>query len=328
MVNKKKRVKAKKDFDINSFFYDNFKSSLNTLKLTKKYFLFATILFFGSAFLGIIFPNLFSDKINDLIKNLVLQTEGLGPFELTGFIISNNIKSAFIGLLFGIFFGLVPMFIAVINGYVLGYVIVKVASKTSIFIVWRLVPHGIFEIPAILISLGIGIKLGLFLFLYRGKDYGKEFLKWLVDSIRVFIFIVIPLLVIAGLIEGAFIHFQDKPIQIMDIKGGDPIKVLYNVEEIQTMYCVAYISDGKSVYLKLPDKCLDQEDINNSINETLCDYQSHKSNIGENVMELYTLNDNNIEKNGFIEICCGKELITDKDLVPKENLLCSDRFRL
>jgi stage II sporulation protein M len=329
MVNKKKRVKTKKDFDINVFFYDNFKRSLKTLNSTKKYFLIAVILFFGSTIAGIIFPDLFTDKINNLIKDLVSQTDGLGPFELTGFIISNNIKSAFVGLLFGIFFGIAPVFIAIINGYVLGYVIIKVASKTSFLIVWKLVPHGIFEIPAILISLGIGIRLGMFLFVYRGKDYGKEFLKWIFDSIRVFIFIVIPLLVIAGMIEGAFIYFQDKPVEIMEVKDGTPIKVLYNIESLGTIYCVSYISDGNSTYLKIPDKCMSEINPNNS-NYTGCNYQSHLSGIGENVIELWSLNKDSkeISKSGFVEICCAKERITDKDMVPKENLLCSDKFKL
>jgi len=31
-------------------------------------------------------------------------------------------------------------------------------------ILWRLVPHGIFELPAVFISLGLGIKLGTFIF--------------------------------------------------------------------------------------------------------------------------------------------------------------------
>jgi len=29
---------------------------------------------------------------------------------------------------------------------------------------WRLLPHGIFELPAVFISLGMGLKIGMFIF--------------------------------------------------------------------------------------------------------------------------------------------------------------------
>ena len=68
--------------------------------------------------------------------------------------------------------------------------------KEGIFILWRLLPHGIFEIPAILISTSLGIRLG--------TDF-KNFKKNLKSAIRVFLLIIVPLLVIAGIIEGLFI---------------------------------------------------------------------------------------------------------------------------
>ena len=78
----------------------------------------------------------------------------------------------------------------VFNGYVLGFV-AELAVKSpknplGILILWKLVPHGIFELPAILISIGLGIKLGLYPFFVREK--GKGILS-LVVSLLIFLFL-------------------------------------------------------------------------------------------------------------------------------------------
>ena len=99
-------------------------------------------------------------------------------------------------------FGIFPFFIAIYNGYVLGYVLKLVVGKIGFLEIWKLFPHGIFELPAVFISLGLGIKLGASLF---AKNSDKEFLRRLKNSARVFFFIVLPLLVIAAVIEGSLI---------------------------------------------------------------------------------------------------------------------------
>ncbi|MEK6859459.1 MAG: stage II sporulation protein M [Nanoarchaeota archaeon] len=201
----KKGDKGDEGFSLNKFVYGNFKSSLKSLKKIKKYIIFSLILFFMSVIIGYSFPKIFEKQVLELIKQLIEQTKGLNSFELIAFIISNNIKSAFYGLVFGVFFAIVPAVILLVNGYVLGFVANKTVASQSIFTLWRLTPHGVFEIPAILISIGFGIRLGLFLFIYNKKNKKKEFLEWLKEAARIFIFIVIPLLVIAGIIEGILI---------------------------------------------------------------------------------------------------------------------------
>lgn len=99
-------------------------------------------------------------------------------------------------MIFGILLGILPFLALVVNGYVLGFVANQAIAIDGIFVLWRLLPHGIFEIPAILISTALGIRLGTDL-----KNIKKNF----ISSIRIFLLIVIPLLVIAGLIEGLFI---------------------------------------------------------------------------------------------------------------------------
>jgi len=88
-----------------------------------------------------------------------------------------------------------------LNGYLLGFVAMLSAKSQGIFILWRILPHGIFELPAIFISLGIGLRLGTYAF----QKKKVSFKNWIFSSLRVFILIVLPLLIVAAIIEGALI---------------------------------------------------------------------------------------------------------------------------
>lgn len=192
--------------NLNKFVYRNFRLSLDYLKKTKNYAWFSLILFFGVGIFGYLFPGFFEEQILKIIAELIEKTEGLSGLQLIKFIFINNLKSGFFAMIFGIFLGIVPFIVAIMNGYVLGFVANKIISVEGVLVLWRLLPHGIFEIPAIMISIGLGLRLGLFLFISKNKNW-KEFKKWLVDSLRVFVFIVVPLLVLAAMIEGALISF-------------------------------------------------------------------------------------------------------------------------
>ncbi len=148
----------------------------------------------------------FADKlgfIDEILRDLLEDVEGLSSFEMIVYILGNNAQSAFFAIIFGSLFGVVPILNAVFNGVVLGYVLEGVYGVAGIWEFWRLLPHGIFELPAIFISLGLGIKLGMFPFT-RG-DKWKEFKMRLVNSLVVFVSIILPLLIVAAVIEGVLI---------------------------------------------------------------------------------------------------------------------------
>jgi len=105
-------------------------------------------------------------------------------------------------MFFGIMLSIFPVLSALVNGYVLGFVASKVSAGSGFFVLWRLLPHGIFELPALFISLGLGLKLGTFVF---QKKKLKTLREYLFETIRVFFFIIIPLLIIAAIIEGSLI---------------------------------------------------------------------------------------------------------------------------
>lgn len=187
------------------------KNSFNHIKRFRGYIYFAFALFLISCFIAIVFPTPISlvSIINNVLKEIVEKTRDLSGIKLIGFIFINNLFASVMGLLFGILFCIVPFFILVSNGYLLGYIIKRIIEKIGlsdgIISLWRLLPHGIFEIPAVMISLGFGFKLGVNFFQALTKGSFKNFKKEIFYSLNVLIFVILPLLFIAAIIEGLLI---------------------------------------------------------------------------------------------------------------------------
>ncbi|MDP2628388.1 MAG: stage II sporulation protein M [Nanoarchaeota archaeon] len=191
MNNKKKRFSLKEEY----------RKSWNYLKESRKFIYAVVWIFLIFVLIGFFvpFPQIIIEKISEYIKELLNQTQGLNQFEMTKFIFFNNIKSSFFGMILGVFLGIFPILVTVVNGGLLGFVASESVSQEGIFVLWRILPHGIFELPAVFISVGLGLKLGTFIF---QKNKSESFRKYFWNSLRVFLFFVIPLLVIAAIIEG------------------------------------------------------------------------------------------------------------------------------
>ena len=185
---KRNKLKKRGLKQFRSFVIKNFKESKEYIKEIKNFIWFSSILFLIISLIGFFFPIFFEKEILDLIKNILLETEGMQGIELIRFIMFNNIKSAFSGMIFGVLFGIVPLLILIMNSYILGFVASKTVASDGLLILWKLLPHGILEIPAILISISLGLKLGMFIFSSRTTNKKIEFLNELINSVRVFIF--------------------------------------------------------------------------------------------------------------------------------------------
>ena len=199
MTNKKK---LKKDSDVREIYGD----ILNYIVDSKKYIYSIIVIFFASALIGFFvpLPDSVLEKLFDYIRDILAKTEGLSTWGLIEFIFLNNVQGSFFGMAFGIFFGLFPVVAAILNGFVLGIVSSMSVQVGGIFSLWRLFPHGIFELPAIFISLGLGVRIGTYLF---NGDSKKGFMYHLKNSLKVFFFVVVPLLIVAAIIEGVLISW-------------------------------------------------------------------------------------------------------------------------
>ena len=183
----------------------NIKKELkNTWRYIKesKNFIYATAFIFSA---GVLIGFLFSQQLtflDEILKNLIEKTKNLRGFSLIVYIFLNNLKTAVLGLVLGIFLGIFPLWVSLSNGVIVGYVLSRVYTTDGIGKFWLLLPHGIFELPAIFISLGLGIKLGFFVFSINKK---KSFLERVIRSLFAIFLIIIPLLLVAAIIEGLLI---------------------------------------------------------------------------------------------------------------------------
>ncbi len=183
-----------------------FLKSFNYIKSSKTFIYWIIVVFFFFALIGFFFPvpEFLEQKILEILSGLVEKIEGISNFNLIKFILFNNLQSSFIGIISGVFFGIFSFIGAVFNGYVLGFVLSLAFSKEGFLSLLSLLPHGIFELPAIFISLGLGVKLGSFIFHKNKKKFLKEnFVK----SLVVFLLIITPLLILAAIIEGFLIAY-------------------------------------------------------------------------------------------------------------------------
>ena len=178
------------------------KKSITYIKDSKKYICAVFLIFLVGAVLGIIFKDNLS-FLDNVIKEIIQQTENLSTKELIIFIFLNNTLSSIFGIFGGIAFGIMPIISSISNGVLLGYVMNKAVTFAGIGTIWRLFPHGIFELPAIFISFGLGIKLGFSIIKLSKKR--KEFKKKIYETFVALVYCVIPLLIIAAIIEGFLI---------------------------------------------------------------------------------------------------------------------------
>jgi len=202
MKKRKRNLKSKKDFS----FKQEYKESWGYLKKSQNFIYIIIAIFLLFALLGffIPIPESLSNQIFEFIRELLEQTKNMGQGELTSFIFFNNFKASFMGMIFGALFGVFSIILALVNGYLIGFVALIAIQEAGFSVLWKLIPHGIFELPAVFISLGLGLKLGMFVF---EKEKFSAFKDFLLNSLRVFLLIVVPLLIIAAIIEGALIAF-------------------------------------------------------------------------------------------------------------------------
>ena len=124
-----------------------------------------------------------------------------GPFLLLLVIFLNNAFKALGVIIFGILLGLPPVLFIGINGYILGAVVSVVQSTKGLgYVVASLAPHGVIEIPILLLTTALGLAVG------------RESLKWLMGrrgqvksqlshSLKLYLRWILPGLAAAALIE-------------------------------------------------------------------------------------------------------------------------------
>lgn len=150
-------------------------------------------------FMAIKDPQGSRDAIDQLFSGLSFA-RNIPTFQLFIFIFLNNAVKAFLVILLGFLFGIVPIFFVFTNANLIGLVIAVFGAREGFLrVVLSLLPHGIFEIPAVLIASGYGLWLGVKF--YRKLRFGEPFMEAFRFSIRKYFTVVFPLLLLAAFIE-------------------------------------------------------------------------------------------------------------------------------
>jgi stage II sporulation protein M len=110
----------------------------------------------------------FDRLLDDQLESLSETAEALGKMENAQwwfglFIFLNNTVKSIIVMYLGLLFGLLPAAFLLINGMVLGHLLASLdAQGVHVWelIVKGLLPHGILEIPAIVLACGYGLRMG------------------------------------------------------------------------------------------------------------------------------------------------------------------------
>ena len=198
--------KRRKRIDKENFLLSQYSKSFGFICESRNFIYSIIGIFFAFSIFSFLVPppDYIFEQIIEFIKELLEKTKDMNQFELINFIFFNNLQSSFFGMLFGIFLGVPSLIVTVVNGYLLGFVANIAVNAEGFSSLLRLFPHGIFELPAVFVSLGLGLKIGSFVFREKKIKSLKNFLS---NSFRVFVFVVIPLLLIAAIIEGSFIYW-------------------------------------------------------------------------------------------------------------------------
>lgn len=121
------------------------------------------------------------------------------------FIFVNNTIKAIAVMYLGLLLGFIPVFFLIVNGMVIGFLLATVYEQGEPLIpliVNGLLPHGILEIPAILLACAYGLRLGWALVaILAARDGASAHLKHILRvTLPVMLFLTLVLFV-AALIE-------------------------------------------------------------------------------------------------------------------------------
>jgi uncharacterized membrane protein SpoIIM required for sporulation len=152
---------------------------------------------------------------------------------------THNTRVAIFAMSLGISWGIGTMVLLFYNGVILGAVFFDYirAGETEFLLGW-LLPHGVVEIPAILIAGQAGLLLAKTLFdRQSGLPLGER-LRGQTHDLMTLIGGVAVLLVFAGLVEGFFSQYHEPVLPY-------PLKIGFGLVEL-TALCLLLARGGRS----------------------------------------------------------------------------------
>ena len=168
------------------------------------YFSLLTLLFFVSTLSGYISAMVNPENAESVVGHFFTQFEfvkELDPLKLFALIFLNNSLKSLLAMVTGFFFGIFPVLFIFLNGFFIGVVVFVKSQEIGLpNVILLLLPHGIFEIPAVLLASSYGVWLGgIFYEKVRGEDVSIGDAYRL--ALKKFLTRIVPVLLLAAFIE-------------------------------------------------------------------------------------------------------------------------------
>ena len=135
-----------------------------------------------------------------------IQKTQLVPNIGASFIFFNNLRVTVLAGIVSIFsFGTLTLLLTLINASLVSFLIAQIVSlgyNPWLFTAAFILPHGIIEIPAVLIAMTFALRIGAALVSPpTGLDVGQGLILTLANFVKIMLFVVVPMLLVAAFIE-------------------------------------------------------------------------------------------------------------------------------
>lgn len=175
----------------------------------KPYILILTLIFVAAFLASVLAPSSTMQQMTEAFRVVTDNYRGLAGGKLFFTILLHNVVATIFLLISGVVVGIIPTFAIGANGFFLGVVYRQTAEVTGYWkAALKVLPHGVFEVPALLIAASYGLCLGVTVV---RRMWGKEsaLLRFHIEhAFRRYFTVVFPLLIIAAGIEAALILYQ------------------------------------------------------------------------------------------------------------------------
>jgi len=182
-----------------------YSEALKTISEARYCIIFALILYCCSAVAGWFYGDNF-EFLENQIRELTKQFADKSALVFIAKVFVRNLFATYLVMCVVSIYGVFTSLSAIFNGLLLGWVALKFSGVSGPNFFLMLIPHGVFEWPAMMIGWGIGIWRGVG---YRfSEEQSSYFQRWKKAN-KVFFTVIVPLLIIAAIIEGRFHLFKD-----------------------------------------------------------------------------------------------------------------------
>lgn len=181
--------------------------------------MFSLILFFAGLVIGGTpgAPSEFLDQQMAGLQAIASSIGGSDNPEMTGFMLItwNNIRVSLLVMGLGLIAGIMPLFVLVTNGMIVGYLLSKISAtgeNVLLVVLKGLLPHAIFELSAVFLACAFGIRFGMTLIkgifgsAFGTKEPWAPFVRTATGAVPAVI-AVVAFLLIGALVESTITYW-------------------------------------------------------------------------------------------------------------------------